>query len=37
VPQRYAPDGIERGDLYRPGGHGHEPDLQGWLDRGEDA
>jgi putative ATPase len=37
VPQRYAPDGIEWGDLYRPGGHGHEPGLQGWLDRGEDA
>ncbi len=37
VPQRYAPDGVEQGDLYRPGGHGREPDLRGWLDKGDDA
>jgi putative ATPase len=37
VPQRYAPEGIEEGDLYRPGGHGREADLRRWLDRGDDG
>ena len=27
VPQRYAPDGVEPGGLYRPSGHGEEPRL----------
>lgn len=30
VPQRHAPAGVESGDLYRPGVHGVEPDLQRW-------
>jgi putative ATPase len=27
VPQQYGPDGLEAGDLYRPSGHGAEPEL----------
>jgi putative ATPase len=27
VPQRYGPDGIDTGDLYRPSEHGDEPEL----------
>ena len=30
VPQRYLPDGLEPGDLYRPSDHGEEPDLRAW-------
>jgi putative ATPase len=30
VPQRYAPDGVDAGDLYRPSSHGREPELGGW-------
>jgi putative ATPase len=30
VPQQYGPDGLGQGDLYRPGDHGREPDLQRW-------
>ncbi len=33
VGQRYAPDGLEHGDLYRPGSHGLEPELQAWYTR----
>ena len=28
--QRYLPDGLKRGDVYRPGRHGAEPDLGAW-------
>ncbi|MBW3605381.1 MAG: replication-associated recombination protein A [Actinobacteria bacterium] len=35
VRQQYAPDGLRQGDLYRPGGHGVEPQLQCW--HGQDA
>jgi putative ATPase len=27
VPQQYGPDGVAEGDLYRPGGHGDEPQI----------
>jgi len=30
VPQRYLPDGLDPGALYRPSAHGAEPDLGGW-------
>jgi putative ATPase len=30
VPQQYAPDGVEPGDLYRPSPHGREPALADW-------
>jgi putative ATPase len=36
VAQQYGPTGLEQGDLYRPGGHGREPDLQRWrAERGD--
>jgi putative ATPase len=28
--QRYLPDGLDEGDLYRPGAHGREPRLNEW-------
>jgi putative ATPase len=31
VPQQYAPDGIDVGDLYRASAHGREPALGEWL------
>ncbi len=30
VDQRYLPEGLDRGDLYRPSPHGAEPDLNEW-------
>jgi putative ATPase len=30
VRQQYGPDGLSEGDLYRPGGHGAEPDIARW-------
>jgi len=36
VPQRYGPDGLGQGDLYRPGDHGREPDLQRWHTEGDE-
>ena len=35
VVQRYLPEGLEPGDIYRPGPHGEEPDLPRW--RGDGA
>jgi putative ATPase len=32
VDQRYLPEGLERGDLYRPSDHGAEGDLNRWRD-----
>jgi putative ATPase len=36
VPQQYGPDGLGQGDLYRPGDHGREPDLQRWHAGGDE-
>jgi putative ATPase len=30
VPQQYGPDGLSPGDLYRPSGHGAEPQIHQW-------
>jgi putative ATPase len=30
VAQQYGPDGLTAGNVYRPGAHGREPDLQAW-------
>jgi putative ATPase len=30
VPQQYGPDGLTSGDLYRPSGHGAEPQIHQW-------
>jgi putative ATPase len=31
VEQRYLPEGLDRGAIYRPGARGREPDLDAWL------
>jgi putative ATPase len=31
VDQRYLPEGLDRGEVYRPQSHGAEPDLGAWL------
>jgi putative ATPase len=33
--QRYLPDGLDRGDVYRPSEHGAEPDLGAWRAKDE--
>ncbi len=32
VAQRYLPDGLDRGDVYRPSPHGTEPELGQWME-----
>ena len=36
VPQQYGPDGLRQGDLYRPGDHGREPELQRWRTKNDE-